>query len=204
MSDPRRALRDIEQWAAGDTNPAMQWVYERAHRALAALDATEPTETLAPIRGTEGLCKWRLWSLGREYECDLPAEHDGDHECRGEPWPDEPVFVRRPVPAATPRPEAYPGWVLLAKRHADRDQFILLCAAAAQGGTTEDYGAAWDEAHGVTPAAEPTEDLVEVRRTGRRIPHPPTCGGCRGAGCPEVELVERGHGGGTADKEPER
>lgn len=124
MSDPRRPdtfhgilapswgddqllvhlLRDEAELQPTDRDRALLLHVADRIESLAALDATEPAETpLAPIRGTEGLCKWRLWSLGQEYECDLPADHDGDHGCGGEPWPNEPVCVRRPVsPSATP------------------------------------------------------------------------------------------------------
>ena len=107
------AIECVEEWAAY-ASPYFQEKHDLAGdlarlRAVLGEQEATPPEPLAPIdrRGTEGLCKWRLWSLGREYECDLPADHDGGHESRGVPWPDEPTPASAPLGEPEP-PERAP------------------------------------------------------------------------------------------------
>lgn len=48
--------------------------------------------------------------------------------------------------------------------------------------------------HGRMPAVEVEVSLlspeVVIEDTGRRVPHPESCGGCHGKGCRIVRLVE--------------
>ncbi len=40
-----------------------------------------------------------------------------------------------------------------------------------------------------TDDGAPAPDEIQIEPTGRKIPHPWSCGGCHGVGCPEVRLT---------------